>query len=897
MLSAQITSDLKSTYDSIVGLTSENKSELITTFFIQHQNHPDQLQLALCYHEYSKKIYRIDVNSAINYSKKAIKIRKKNKDTSEISKSFYALGYYYKLKGNYPKAIQAYTKLIEYRQKNDITAKAFNRIGIMYTLVGDFDKAKNNLVKAEEYFKNSKKYKLLFRNYVNLSQMYERMNWLYDKRSMYYVKCADSLSNIISLNNLDYLNINQISGNLYDERQEYAKAIAYHKKALAVSHQMKDSSYISMNYSNIGVSCKKSNDLVNAKIYYDKALSYAGSNTNLQAPVYNNLGDYYTVQLDFRNALTHYHKAITSVLGALERSDYTVLPDIEKLKVSPYKLDLLGYITDYANGWISYYNHEQQSEYLKKALEAFELADQLVDVIRFESTEFQSKLFWREQSADLYMKAVEACYKLSKSKEAFYFMEKNKAILLLEDLTQEKAKENAQLPEALSEREFDLRRSIHLAEEELKDDESTTALKKDSLRDIIYEHKRRYEKFIDSLETGYPGYYKYKQKLQLVSYDQVKKQQNERNQATMYYILNDKEGYGLFLSKNKEKFFKINDVNALHKNLITLRHKLATPFYTEEEFISFQKLANTIYNTLFPEISPNVFIDGNVVLIPDQHLQQIPFEVLMTSSTDSTSYLINQCNISYAYSLSFLQLNEKVARLPQNDFIGFAPVKFKDSTLVGLLRSTEEVNEIASLFDGKVYDYANASKDKFMSAISNYNMVHLSTHADVGESTDPWIAFYDDKLSLDELYATKNQADLVVLSACNTSLGELKTGEGVMSLARGFFSSGTRSVISTLWSVNEKSTHEIMSNFYTYIKEGNTKTEALQKAKRTYLKNNSGVATSPHYWGAPILIGNIDGIDVRSDLPWYWYLIGGVVILAVIVFLLKKYKNAKGKRL
>ena len=96
------------------------------------------------------------------------------------------------------------------------------------------------------------------------------------------------------------------------------------------------------------------------------------------------------------------------------------------------------------------------------------------------------------------------------------------------------------------------------------------------------------------------------------------------------------------------------------------------------------------------------------------------------------------------------------------------------------------------------------------------------------------------RIILDEIYATKNQADLVVLSACKTSQGSLKSGEGVMSMARGFFFSGTHTVVSSVWSINDKTTEALMVDFYKNLDKGFNKSEALHKAKLSYLQSNSG---------------------------------------------------------
>ncbi|MCB0376445.1 MAG: CHAT domain-containing protein, partial [Sinomicrobium sp.] len=175
--------------------------------------------------------------------------------------------------------------------------------------------------------------------------------------------------------------------------------------------------------------------------------------------------------------------------------------------------------------------------------------------------------------------------------------------------------------------------------------------------------------------------------------------------------------------------------------------------------------------------------------------------------------------------------------------------------------------------------------------VFDYKIIHLATHADVGEDTRPWIAFRDDKLSLEELYATKNQAELVVLSACNTSQGELRTGEGLMSLARGFFSSGTQSVVATLWNANDRSTEAIMVDFYKQLKKGRTRDEALQYAKQQYLRSRSGSARSPYYWSSIILIGDAGQLDAPvTGIPNYYIIIGtGLVLLFAGFWVIRRY--------
>src|SRR5690606_29622246 len=107
-------------------------------------------------------------------------------------------------------------------------------------------------------------------------------------------------------------------------------------------------------------------------------------------------------------------------------------------------------------------------------------------------------------------------------------------------------------------------------------------------------------------------------------------------------------------------------------------------------------------------------------------------------------------------------------------------------------------------------------------------------------------------------------ADLVVLSACQTSLGTLQKGEGVMSLARGFSYAGVGSLISSLWSVNEQSTADMFMNFYKHVATAQTKAQALRHAKLEWLGSNvENARKSPFYWAGFVFYG----ADGRLSAP------------------------------
>ena len=103
--------------------------------------------------------------------------------------------------------------------------------------------------------------------------------------------------------------------------------------------------------------------------------------------------------------------------------------------------------------------------------------------------------------------------------------------------------------------------------------------------------------------------------------------------------------------------------------------------------------------------------------------------------------------------------------------------------------------------------------------------------------------------------------ELVVLSACESGVGEMQAGEGIISIAKSFIQSGAQSIVTTLWNVNDEKTKELMTYFYQNLKKGMPKDVALQAAKRLYIDHNRGEYANPLYWSAFIVIGNMNPLE------------------------------------
>ncbi|RDC61948.1 Clustered mitochondria protein like protein [Adhaeribacter pallidiroseus] len=185
-----------------------------------------------------------------------------------------------------------------------------------------------------------------------------------------------------------------------------------------------------------------------------------------------------------------------------------------------------------------------------------------------------------------------------------------------------------------------------------------------------------------------------------------------------------------------------------------------------------------------------------------------------------------------------------------------------------LIASEREVKTIGQLFRAKgaktqLYLYHKATEDRVKSpTVSTYNYIHLATHGFVNENfpelsglllSQENTSHEDGILYTGEIYNLHLKADLVTLSACETGLGKLAQGEGVIGITRALLFAGAKNVLVSLWKVSDESTADLMKYFYQALLSGKNKTEALQTAKRKLVRKSQH--KSPFYWAPFILIG------------------------------------------
>jgi CHAT domain-containing protein/Tfp pilus assembly protein PilF len=224
--------------------------------------------------------------------------------------------------------------------------------------------------------------------------------------------------------------------------------------------------------------------------------------------------------------------------------------------------------------------------------------------------------------------------------------------------------------------------------------------------------------------------------------------------------------------------------------------------------------------------------------------------------------------------------------------------------LMDLKWSEKEVRNIARILPGKIFISQDASERNFKQYARDANIIHLATHALIDDNAPLYSRFLfstandtieDGLLHTHELYNMHLNASLAVLSACNTGAGKLVSGEGIMSLARGFMYANCPNVLVSLWPVDDKATAEIMQLFYAGLKRGLNKDNALREAKLTYLKNADEVKSNPFYWANFILIGDANPIHFKQNSN---FMVLGLIALVLIfsLVIVFRYKLFSGKK-
>lgn len=817
-----------------------------------------------------------------------------NTKSEKYANALYNAGRMYFRFAEYDKMIEYYNKVISSNISTIKTTQSYAGLGRYYGVIGDYYREIEVYKKCINHIKKEKNYELLITYYNNIAIAYDNINTKesLEKALLYLDKSTELIENFTEIDTPINNFTNDIAiGNIYNKNLifNFNKAKKHYTRGLKNALELQDNLYITNSYINLSeLYLKKKND---STLYYIKeGLKYAAKEDSLYIINFSLTKSLYLADKEkYQEALENIQKTLSYGVD-IDAKNWKTSPNKTNLAIANDKVYVLEALTKKAEILNKVYEQNpKDSVYLKVAINTIKSADDLIDIIQQNSIESKSKFLWRNEASTAYSTGLNSALLLNDEAASFYFMERNKAILLTESVIQNT--EETKLPEELYKRGVALKKkTLHL--EYLKQQATEADIK---IADSLFNAKENYRNYVDSVRVTHPNYLKKTLNIKQITLDSIRKQLAP-NTVLISYMWNTTEEeeednlYSLIADKNNSSLFKIEDVSELRTLLKRYKTLLSAPLKNKNDKKEYRTIAFNLYSKLFPTEEIRISIqDKTIVIVSDGELLNIPFESLITKK-DTDNYLLMSNDISYAYSFSFLDHNNNRIRQAEHNFIGYASNSTLSDSLDILKNASKEVKTINSIISGDVILDENATKTHFLNRSNNAKIIHLATHADA--SKNPWIAFSDEKLNLYELYTYKNNADLVTLSACNTSIGEIANGEGALSLARGFFYSGANSVVASLWNANDKSTAFLMEAFYKNLNKGQTKTEALNNAKRYYLKKHSLSETSPYYWASFTLIGDYETVVIPSYTTHY--IIVSLLICLGLIFFFRKKRKAQG---
>ncbi|MGB2868658.1 MAG: CHAT domain-containing tetratricopeptide repeat protein [Bacteroidota bacterium] len=698
----------------------------------------------------------------------------------------------------------------------------------------------------------------------------------------------------------------------YDRALEsYQEALSIWEEKLGPKHPS-----VTQSYFNIGEAYGKLGDAAKARVWLEKSLTVRretlGEKNAKVGQSHNALGAVFAGSNNLDTALQHYQQGIISLVETFGNADIHANPDTLK---SSSDLDLLVSLTGKGEALRQKYEIEHQLPDLKSSLDCYEHAAWLVENIRRGFGTEGSKIQLGQTAFNGYQQGTitarrlyEATHDGAYLSAAFSFAERSKAGTLWDAITESNARAFAGIPESLLTQESALRVDLTYHETQIqrgkekkgKADKAKIAQWESTLFDI----HRRYESLIERFDRNYPEYHSLKLDTKVVSLPEVRRQLDDKS-ALLEFVAGD-SSVSVFAITRTRCVLKSHELHASLPGLVKqFRHSIQSI-----DDRSYRELGRRLFAELIGPVRDELRGKKKLYIVADGILNYLPFEALLTAGGKTASadfsalpYLVRDFDISYHIS-STLLFGRKIVKSHAGgeEFVGIAPV-FSDKPLhasavyatavrsaaseddsekpvmrsitVGgeqlteLKESENEVKNIVKLFEankrkGTAFLHSAASESEFKSAkVGSSRFVHVATHGIIQEDSPKLSALVfampekgswdDGVLYAGEVYNLKLNADLVVLSACESGLGKVAKGEGILGLTRGFLYAGAKNLLVSLWQVADKSTADLMVEFYRNVLKGQSLPSALRNAKLTMIKEKK--FAHPVEWSPFVLMG------------------------------------------
>lgn len=852
--------------------------EVVDRYALEDLSEEELIELSHCYVLYDFILKRRgEYELAVIQLTKAVNILEKIPSASaELADAYNSMGANYRRLQEYEKANDWFRRVLEKSSELklvDMQIKAYGNLGLTHIDLYQTQKAQEyyhlilNIIDKEE-IAHEDVFRYLSHNNLGLALQAELE---FDSAVYHYNKSLLELEKMDESFNRDYSTGNAYAnlGNLAYQKGSFEKSLGFTGNALTIFERLfgKDHILLVKILRILGNAHLAKGNIDSAKTSFFRALTISKANAKDEVTSYNSLGEFYCKTKEFEKAIAYYDSAIVKnqikANGAISYVDdvwyfFSVQGkvEVELAKTAPNFERVLALYEELTTMLSS----------LLKDVENREVVDECSFVLEKIYLYF-SQLHNSTQDKSL----LNSVWEIS---------EINKAVKLKGQLKNQYSL-SFSLPDSLLKREQTLVDSINLvllATEPNKFDSSLFAL------------NRSYEQFIAELEETYPEYYELKNTLTVSTLQEVLDNLGEKD-----VVLNFFEGKeNVFLLKVSSTNIENFQFNKTELNHLIDRSNEAIFDSKSDQLLRY---SDKILTLLDLDVNSSDF--ENMLILPDGIVWKLNFSALAKETESGVKFLGNESTLSFGYYFDQKKESKKLSNgilaFSFNELdtaehaVSYSNFRDLNQSIPG---TSKEIISISNIWDGEYYFGDKATESEFKRKGEKHSILHLATHGYQNEKfpENSFLQFSssdtinDGRLYSYEIYNLKLNADLAVLSACNSGKGKVITGEGMMSMAHAFAYAGVKSTLASRWEVPDVSAPFLIKYFYQGLKKGMRKSEALKYAQTEFLRNDAdNITSNPFYWSGLYIIGNDDPTSEESSNT-KWFALTLVIVLLLLFF-------------
>lgn len=736
-----------------------------------------------------------DVSAAIEHFAKALELKTQLKDQT-VSATLAEMGRAYYFSGNYKQARKYYNDALKAGMPAADAIRVRNNLAMVYKMQGQYDYA---LAQFEQSLEDARRF---------------------------------------GLRSVESALLNNIGITLRD-MGDPDRALPYHEQALTIDSETGEALAVVVDMNNIAMVHK-------LKLEYDPAMELLtpaladarglGAYDDLLRTL-NNLGEVQLLKGDTAAALAYFEEA-----AAL--AEKTANPERQ---------------------WNALFGagraHEAAGD-LDKAVELYKKAVEVIEGLRagIGGGDDDKSHFLRDK-VKVFMQLIKILFKLNRFDEALEYLERMKARSLLDLLQKGRADINNGMAPEQVQNEKDLKRALADATRaygRILADKGADSPEARAAKEQLDAAKTALDAFKNQLYAGNPALAFARGESKPVTAADLRAALRP-DEVIVAYMLTGDTSYAWTITRDAVKMYDLGIAGEKIDFQVDakLRESLEKGVWQKSQ----QRAANKLYQTILQPLDADFAGKTVMGLLPDGRLYELPFYLLLD---DNDVALIDKLAVYTMPSLSVMVETRRAqaALKNQDTVLAFGNPTFARADLVQLPGTEVEVGRIIEVYGdrARVHFHEDALEDHIKRYAGGYRIIHLATHGLLNNNNPLYSSIAmsgiagqpdDGFLEAREIPIIKLDAELVILSACESGRGRMLPGEGILGLTRSLFSAGVPGIIASMWEVNDQATAFMMREFYSQYPA----VPAVEALRRAQIATRAEFGDNPNLWAPFVLMG------------------------------------------